>query len=56
MEFCGGTHVVDTGKLVDFVVVEESGIAKGVRRLVAVTGDEAVEAREEARSFGKKLK
>ncbi|KAH8828396.1 tRNA synthetases class II (A)-domain-containing protein [Flagelloscypha sp. PMI_526] len=41
IEFCGGTHVASTGLIKDLVIIEESGIAKGIRRIVAVTGHEA---------------
>ena len=44
VEFCGGTHVRTTGDIKQLVLLEESGIAKGIRRLIAVTGDEAHEA------------
>ena len=48
IEFCGGTHVDKTGEINDIVILEESGIAKGVRRIVAVNGREAREARQNA--------
>ncbi|KAJ1933636.1 Alanine--tRNA ligase, partial [Linderina pennispora] len=44
IEFCGGTHVAGTADMKVFVITEESAIAKGVRRIVAVTGPEASKA------------
>lgn len=41
IEFCGGTHVARTGDIGRLVVTEEGGIAKGTRRVTAVTGEEA---------------
>ena len=38
IEFCGGTHLKNTKDAEAFVLLTEEGIAKGVRRIVAVTG------------------
>lgn len=51
VEFCGGTHVDQTGIIKDLVIVEESGIAKGIRRIVAFTGDAAHQAQRAAEDF-----
>lgn len=55
VEFCGGTHVDQTGIIKDMVIVEESGIAKGIRRVMAYTGDSAHEVQRLAKDFAVRL-
>ena len=49
------SHVAKTGDIKDFVVLEESGIAKGIRRIIAVTGHEAAEVTRLADSLKSRL-
>jgi len=50
VELCGGTHVRATGDIGAFIVVEESGVAAGVRRIEALTGLGAVSRIQEQRA------
>ncbi|WP_207261643.1 alanine--tRNA ligase [Desulfovibrio sp. Huiquan2017] len=60
MEFCGGTHLDNTGIAGSFVITSESGVAAGIRRIEAATGHNAVawlnERREAATEAGAMLK
>ena len=49
VELCGGTHLQRTSEAEDFLIVSEESVAKGVRRIVALTGPAAREARGQGR-------
>ena len=44
VEFCGGTHLSNLAQAKFFAIVEEGSISKGIRRIVAITGDRANES------------
>ena len=48
-------HVKRTGDIKSFVITEESGIAKGIRRIIAVTAHEANDATREANELSSRL-
>ena len=51
VEFCGGTHLTNTGEAGRFVLLKEEGIAKGVRRITGVTMEDARAAEGRADDF-----
>ncbi|KAG7018049.1 Alanine--tRNA ligase, partial [Cucurbita argyrosperma subsp. argyrosperma] len=50
-ELCGGTHISNTREAKAFALLSEEGIAKGIRRITAVTTDSAFKAFEQAQSL-----
>lgn len=55
VEFCGGTHLRRAGHVGDFVISTEEAIAKGIRRIVALTGPEATKALKKAEHYQSEL-
>ncbi len=56
IEFCGGTHLKSAGEAKDFVLISDEPVSKGVRRIVALTGDNAARARTLAIDLDASLK
>merc|ERR1712157_389056 len=46
VEFCAGTHLKNTKDAELFVIIEETAVAKGIRRITALTRDAAKEAKQ----------
>lgn len=56
VEFCGGTHLTNTKEAEAFSLLSEEGIAKGIRRIVFCTKDDAKKAIAAADEFEAKIK
>ncbi|HEX3988541.1 MAG TPA: alanine--tRNA ligase-related protein, partial [Verrucomicrobiae bacterium] len=44
VEFCGGTHLANSNEVGRFAILAEESVSKGIRRIVAVTDDDASDA------------
>ena len=55
VEFCGGTHIINTNEAEALVLVEETAVAKGIRRITGVTKEPAKEAVEEGIKMESKI-
>ena len=55
VEFYGGTHLFRSWHIADFDIVTEEAIAKGIRRIVALTGPEAKAALSRSELYIKKV-
>ncbi len=55
IEFCGGVHVENTANIGSFIIVKESGVSAGVRRIEAVCGTAAYRYFAEQRSLLKEV-
>jgi len=55
IEFCGGTHLNKTGDAEGFVILSEEAVAKGVRRITALTGAAAHQAEANAQGLLNRL-
>jgi alanyl-tRNA synthetase len=55
IEFCGGTHVASTKEIAAFALTEEEAVAKGIRRVVALTGVAAIAAEQAADNAAQRI-
>ena len=55
VELCGGTHVDRTGDMGLFIIINQSSVASGIRRVEALSGKRAIEYLEELRSVNNSI-
>ncbi|MFN2260729.1 MAG: alanine--tRNA ligase [Psychroflexus sp.] len=56
MELCGGTHVANTSKIWHFIITTETSVASGIRRIEAITGENALKHLEKSASTLSEIK
>ena len=56
VEFCGGTHLHRSSHAKKMIITKEEAISKGIRRIEAVTGDEALKAEKNAARLNNQFK
>ena len=55
IEFCGGTHITNTKEAQAFCLIEETAVAKGIRRISAVTKEAAIQALAEGTNLSTRV-
>ncbi|XP_039385945.1 alanine--tRNA ligase, mitochondrial isoform X6 [Mauremys reevesii] len=55
VELCCGTHLLQTGAVQDLTITSERQLVKGISRIIAVTGEQAKQAREAGQSLAKEV-
>ncbi len=55
-ELCGGTHVKNTGDIIDFKIIHQSSVASGIRRLEALSNTSVVQFKDQQIELLKKQK
>lgn len=55
VELCCGTHLLSTGAVGDLVIIGDHQLVKGITRLLAITGEQAQQAREVGQSLSQQV-
>uniref|UniRef100_A0A8C3IMV1 Alanine--tRNA ligase n=1 Tax=Chrysemys picta bellii TaxID=8478 RepID=A0A8C3IMV1_CHRPI len=55
VELCCGTHLLQTGAVQDLTITSERQLVKGISRIIALTGEQAKQAREVGQSLAKEV-